>query len=173
MSGNRKVVRLRDVDRKAIMEAVCVRVAEGELVKFACQAEGISPRTVREWAVTDKDLAPLYARAREAQAHALAEQAIEIADGEDALTQLYEQAIKDEDARLESAEKNRSGIIAALRGNAVNRDRMRLDARKWLTSKIAPKLYGERLELAGEGGGPVQVTVRFVSEGRRITRPTK
>jgi hypothetical protein len=38
------------------------------------------------------------------------------------------------------------------------RDRLRLDTRKWLMSKIAPKVYGDKLDLthAAPDGGPVQ-----------------
>tara|TARA_R100001086_G_C11694547_1_gene219570 strand:- start:3 stop:410 length:408 start_codon:yes stop_codon:yes gene_type:complete len=45
-------------------------------------------------------------------------------------------------------------------GNAedVQRAKLRVDARKWLMSKMAPKKYGDKVtqELTGEGGGPVQ-----------------
>lgn len=44
--------------------------------------------------------------------------------------------------------------------------RIRVDTRKWLLSKLAPKRYGERLatEVSGPDGGPVKVgvTVEFV-----------
>lgn len=150
----------RALDRAAVMKAVCERVAHGELVKFAAIAEGTTAKSIREWALDEDALGALYARARESQAHALAEQALEIADGEDALTQMYEDAIEKEDERLKEANnKSRYPVIAALRANLLNRDRMRMDARKWLTSKIAPRLYGEKLEVAGPGGGPLTVNV--------------
>jgi hypothetical protein len=169
MSEKHKGGRPRQLDRQKVMQAVCDRVARGELVKYAAIAEGTTAYTIREWALT-KEFAPLYARARDAQAHALAEQALEIADGSDAITQLYEDAIEEEDDALrESGNKMRHPIIAALRANLLNRDRMRMDARKWLTSKIAPRYYGDKLELAGPGGGPVEVRVRIEREGRRIT----
>lgn len=40
----------------------------------------------------------------------------------------------------------------------VNRARLRVDTRKWLMSKIAPKRFGERRahELSGPNGGPIQ-----------------
>ena len=152
--------RNRSPDKPAIMQAVCDRVSHGELVKFAAIAEGTTAKSIREWALESPALGSLYARARESQAHALAEQALEIADGSDALTQLYEDAVEKEDERLEESESgSRHKVIAALRANLLNRDRMRMDARKWLTSKIAPRLYGEKLELAGPGGGPVAVKV--------------
>jgi hypothetical protein len=49
---------------------------------------------------------------------------------------------------------------------AVARARLRIDARKWLASKLAPKKYGDKLaaEVSGPDGGPVNtsLTVRFV-----------
>lgn len=122
-------------------------MAQGELVVTAAKAEGTSARMIRRWAL-DEELSPLYTRARIDQAHAIAEDAVRIADGEDALTQLYEAAIDGEDERLVDANhKARHIIIAELRSNLLHRDRLRMDARKWLASKIAPRLYGERLDI--------------------------
>ena len=40
----------------------------------------------------------------------------------------------------------------------LNRSRLRVDTRKWLMSKIAPKKYAERIAHTGPTGeGPVQV----------------
>lgn len=41
----------------------------------------------------------------------------------------------------------------------VNRARLRVDTRKWLMSKIAPKRFGEKRshEVTGARGGPVQI----------------
>lgn len=143
------------------MELVCARVARGELVKFAAIAEGTTAENIRAWGGTD-EFSTLYARARESQAHALAEHALEIADGEDALTVLYERAIEQHEDDLEDDQKYK--IIQALKANLLNRDKMRLDARKWLTSKIAPKLYGDKLALEGSDGGPVVVKVVYSHE---------
>jgi hypothetical protein len=40
----------------------------------------------------------------------------------------------------------------------VSRSRLRVDSRKWLLSKLAPKKYGDRvgLEHYGPGGGPIE-----------------
>lgn len=127
------------------MRAVCDRVAKGELVRHAAKAEGITEQRVRELGLTEQ-YSSLYARARESQAHALAEQALEIADGSDALTLLYEHGIE----AFADANPDAVNVVNALRANAVNRDRMRMDARKWLTSKIAPKLYGDKLDITSK-----------------------
>lgn len=37
------------------------------------------------------------------------------------------------------------------------RDRLRVDTRKWLLSKVLPKIYGDKLELGGPNGGPISL----------------
>jgi hypothetical protein len=135
-----------------LMVAVCDRIAKGDLVKYAAIAEGTDHNRVREWGLTP-EYSGLYEKARIAQAHALAEQAVEIADGEDALTLLYEEAVEAEEDGADTDALRKAA--QALRANIVARARLRLDARKWLTSKIAPKLYGERLDVT-TGGEKIQ-----------------
>lgn len=38
------------------------------------------------------------------------------------------------------------------------RDRLRYDARKWLLSKALPKIYGDKVEVSGKDGGPIQIS---------------
>ena len=40
----------------------------------------------------------------------------------------------------------------------TQRDRLRVDTRKWFVSKLLPA-YADKVELGGPGGGPVQVAV--------------
>ena len=46
----------------------------------------------------------------------------------------------------------------------TQRDRLRVDARKWIASKLKPKRYGDKVEqtIAGVGGGPLEITVKHV-----------
>lgn len=48
----------------------------------------------------------------------------------------------------------------------VNRARLRVDTRKWLMSKIAPKRFGDRKthEVSGPNGGAVRVNVSGMSD---------
>lgn len=39
----------------------------------------------------------------------------------------------------------------------VNRARLRIDAIKWHAGKLAPRIYGDKLQHSGEGGGPVLI----------------
>ena len=42
--------------------------------------------------------------------------------------------------------------------------RLRVDARKWRAGKLRPKVYGDKVELGGPGGGPLQVVIQRFSE---------
>ncbi len=44
-----------------------------------------------------------------------------------------------------------------LNGEHVQRSRLRVDTRKWILSKLAPKRYGDKLQHTGDGGGPIRV----------------
>ena len=37
--------------------------------------------------------------------------------------------------------------------------RVMVDTRKWFLSKLAPKRYGDKLELAGDGANPLQIVI--------------
>lgn len=39
----------------------------------------------------------------------------------------------------------------------TQRDRLRVDTRKWYLSKVAPKVYGDKLELAGDKDNPIEL----------------
>ena len=39
----------------------------------------------------------------------------------------------------------------------VQAARLRVDARKWIASKVLPKQYGDRLAVAGDADNPVKV----------------
>jgi membrane protein implicated in regulation of membrane protease activity len=42
-------------------------------------------------------------------------------------------------------------------GEHIQRSRVRIDARKWKASKLAPKKYGEKIQHAGHDGGALTV----------------
>ena len=89
-----------------------------------------------------------YARAREAQADKLAEEALQIAD--DGRSDTY----VDGDVNVKTDTE------------VIQRSKLRVDTRKWLASKMAPKKYGDKVtqEHTGANGGAIQVasTVTFV-----------
>jgi hypothetical protein len=125
-----------------IADRVLARIAEGSSLRKASQAEGISHCSVLDWIRADKELANQYARVKEISCQMWADQIIEISDEEN-----YEPVPgpRDEDEARE----------VRFDATAVVRNRLRVDSRKWLLSKLLPKVYGDKLELGGEVRVPV------------------
>lgn len=147
---------------QATADIICQRLASGESLRAICRDEEMpGSTTIFRWLASDeeayKGFREQYARAREAQADALADEILEISD--DGTNDWMER-------------KNADGSIGdiILNGEHVQRSRLRVDARKWYAGKVAPKKYGDKLtaELSGPNGGKIET----VTEIRRtIVRP--
>jgi hypothetical protein len=118
-----------------LAEQICERLAAGESLRAICREPDMPPEsTVRRWALDDvQGFMAHYARAKEIQAHVIAEELLEIAD----------------DGRNDWMERQTDGGGAGwqINGEHVQRSRLRSDNRKWLLSKMLPKVYGERLDI--------------------------
>ena len=88
------------------------------------------------WVEEDKILAENYARARESCIEKWAGEIIEISDSPVGSTD-----------------------TGATDSGAVQKQKLQVDARKWILSKLAPRKYGDKLETTVQGpdGGPVEV----------------
>ncbi len=128
-----------------IAERVCTEVSTGKSLRQTCRELEISESTVRQWVLDDRNsFAAQYARARELQIEAWADEINEIAD----------------DGTNDWMTIKRGGEDVEVPNNEVlQRSRLRVDTRKWLMSKIAPKRYGDRVtnQIEGSDGGPVQL----------------
>lgn len=131
-------------------DAICEAVAKGTLTQVACADNEISVPSFHRWLdEMGPDWKELYARARVQQCHAFAEQTIAIADGSDVESQQRLTAMIEEIEEVD--ENDKEHVIRSLQHAAVQRDKLRLDARKWFTSKIAPKIYGDKLDVTSGG----------------------
>lgn len=123
----------------SVREAVLRRIAEGESLRQIAKDEGMpAPATVCDWAAADPVFAEQYARAKEAQMDRYAEEILEIAD--DATNDWMQNKHGDK----------------TLDAEHVQRSRLRVDSRKWLMSKLAPKKYGEKVQIGGDPEQPLQ-----------------
>jgi hypothetical protein len=114
-----------------LADEICLRLSFGEGLVKICKLDHMPARsTVMLWLLKMPGFSDKYALAREAQADYLLEELIDIADDKENDT--YEDA---------------KGNIRVDHEN-VNRSRLRVDTRKWVISKLAPKKYGDRVDLA-------------------------
>lgn len=130
-----------------VADAICERLAGGESLRAICREEAMpGASTVLGW-LREEALAPFaeqYARARELGYQLLADEIIEIAD-----TPLpgVEKTIKP------------NGDEETKEGDMLGHRKLQIDARKWMLSKMLPKVYGDKVtnEHTGPNGGPVQI----------------
>jgi hypothetical protein len=89
----------------------------------------------------------MYARAKEAQLQILADEIQEIAD-EPQVGEIV--TIKGEEREVKMADM-------------IEHRKLRIESRKWLLAKLAPKKYGDKLAHTGaDGEGPVQLVVKHI-----------
>ena len=134
---------------------ICGHIVEGKSLRVIGGIDGMPHQsTVMAWLDGSKpEFSEQYARAREAQADKLAEEILAIAD--DGRSDTYLDA--------DGNEKTDSEVI--------QRSKLRVEARKWLASKMAPKKYGDKLGIGGADGlDPVQSVTRELTDAERAVR---
>lgn len=116
-----------------IAEVICIQLSEGMSLREICRQDGMPDKTtVMRWLNKHEEFRHQYARAKETGIEALAEDILDIAD--DGTNDWMERLGEDKPA----------GYV--LNGEHVQRSRVRIDARKWILSKLAPKKYGDKIE---------------------------
>lgn len=141
--------------------AVCARVADGESLRRICEDKAMPTKTmVMRW-LADPERAEFrdqYACAREAQADKLVEDLLDIADEECTMVKASKHGSGDDDG------EGRTEVI--FDAVAVARNKLRVDTRKWIAARMAPKKYGDKVtqEITGAGGGPVDHSIKVSFE---------
>jgi len=129
-----------------LADELCDKLAAGQSLKAICANDAGLPseRSIYRWLADEANEAfrQQYARAREAQADAIFEEILEIADD-------------GSNDWMSNNEPEDPGY--RLNGEHVQRSRLRVDARKWMAGKLAPKKYGDKL--IAEHSGDVSVTL--------------
>ncbi len=131
-------------DKQQKISKVLTQMREGKSLRQASQMAGVARQTFLDWVDKDQELAGHYAHARAAMIDKIADDIMTIAD---------EDLIPTGEGKVDSA--------------MVQKQRLRVDTRKWLLSKLAPKKYGDKLELTGDETAPlsIQKIERIIIDG--------
>ena len=122
-----------------LADKICQMIAQGQSVRSICSKKDmISMQTFFRWLRENDKFSEQYARACEERSYMHAEEILEIAD--DATNDYMEQ--HDESDELTGYKLN---------GENIQRSRLRIDTRKWLMSKLNPKVYGDKLDMTTNG----------------------
>ncbi len=122
---------------EALAANICRRLAEGETLRAICRDPAMPDKAIiLRWLADKKkaDFRDQYAHAREMQADALFDEALEIADD------VSGDWSTDKDGKKVLDHEN------------IQPSRLRVDTRKWAAGKMAPKKYGDKLDLGGSIG---------------------
>lgn len=131
-------------DKQQKISKVLTQMREGKSLRQASQMAGVARQTFLDWVDKDQELSGQYAHARAAMIDKIADDIMTIAD---------EDLIPTGEGKVDSA--------------MVQKQRLRVDTRKWLLSKLAPKKYGDKLELTGDETAPlsIQKIERIIIDG--------
>jgi hypothetical protein len=127
-----KPTKAKSEDRANISIMVLEGMRSGLSAFKACKAAGVPQSTFNDWINADADLAVQYAHAREALIEKMAGEILEIAD-----------------TPVGSMDNG------ATDSGAIQKQRLQVDTRKWLLSKLAPKKYGDKIEVSGDPHNPL------------------
>lgn len=120
---------------------ICTLIAQGRSLNSLAKMEGMPDiSTVYRWIAEHQAFREMYTKAREDQADTLADEILNISD------ESPMQVIT-----------NEQGTIERLDPSGINRNRLRVDARKWVAAKLKPRKYGDRTTISGDDENPVKV----------------
>lgn len=130
---------------------ICNRMIEGESLRAICRDPDLPDAgTVLRWASRYPEFRLQYDDAMAQRAESMFEDILNIADETSRDTII-----------TDTGEKPNSEWIS--------RSRLRVDARKWMLSKMMPKRYGDKItqEVSGIDGAPIESnhTITFIKPG--------
>ena len=134
---------------EALAQRVCALIGQGFTLRQIQAQPGMPNKaTICTWLATNDEFHDQYARAHEVKAMMMEDEILDIVD--DSRNDWVEREGKDGEP------------VIVLNDEAIQRSRVRVEARKWLMGKAAPKRYGDRVALTGKDGGPLEHTHRAI-----------
>lgn len=130
-----------------LADRICAQLSDGVSLRTVCLADDMPSKTsVFRWLRIYDEFRDQYEKAKAEAADFFADEIVEIAD--DGTNDYMEKLV--EEGKAPHYQYN---------GEHVQRSRLRVDARKWIASKLKPKKYGDKItnEHVGHDGGAVKV----------------
>lgn len=127
------------------------RIANDEPLREVLKDMQISSNTWGDWCRLSAEHELQYVRATDDRAELIFEEIKKIAD--------------DSSRDLIATDRGETGNMVK-----VQRDRLRIEARKWILGKMKPKKYGDSVKLTGDADNPIQskLTIEILPAVGRI-----
>ena len=125
---------------KDLADQICSLLSEGKSLRKICEMEGMPAKgSVFRWIAQDPAFRDQYAKSREMQMEAMAEEILDIADDG-----------TNDFGFKEGDDADGAGAKPVFLSEHFQRSRLRVDTRKWIMSKMAPKKYSDSMRHEGE-----------------------
>lgn len=124
-------------------------VEEGKSLRKACEEIGIPRTTFEVWEKADEKIAVQYAHAREKRADHIFEEMLQIADT----------------PKIGTIETAKEWGTEVQTKDMVDHRKLQIETRKWMLGKMAPKRFGDRLDLTHANPDGSALTVKILRLG--------
>jgi hypothetical protein len=131
-SSSRRAPKKTDEEYRQGFEYICLEIEKGKALRRICN-QFMSVDKFHSLCALHSSLNERYARACDIRAENIFEDIIVIADDNSNDTYIDDNGIERTD------------------NDVIQRSRLRVDARKWVLSKMAPKKYGDKIDLTSDG----------------------
>ena len=135
--------------RAEVISAILALVDDGKSLRSACKEIDFERKTFESWIAADPELSSQYERARSNRAEKIFEEMLLIADT----------------PQIGTIETSKEWGTETKTADMIEHRRLQVDTRKWMLGKMAPKKYGDRVELehSGEVKTPTQMDLSKLS----------
>lgn len=154
-----KVGAPRKYDRAAVTAHVCSELKRGRSLDDICRDAGMPhASTFLDWVEEDpQGIGQDYAHAREIGYTLLADEILAISDKTHEWVTIQELDPDGKPLFDDKGEPRLKKILMPLNSDVIAHKRVQIDTRKWMLSKMLPKVYGDKVttEHTGANGGPI------------------
>jgi hypothetical protein len=144
MANKKEYLEAKEKERQKVFDEICYKMEiENLSLNSILKIEGMpAVSTFYAWILSDEKKQKKYACACEVRADNLFEELLTISDATD------KDVIIDMDGNK------------VTNHNVIQRDRLRVDSRKWILSKMMPKKYGDKLDMTIDTKGVKPIITR-------------
>lgn len=144
-------VKFGETVKAQLFKIICERIAGGETLKAITRGTEIIPgqknpdrNTVVLWTLKNEEWAKEFKAAGIAQLDFWRDEMIDICD----------------DESRDQVPDGKGGYKSD--NTSVNRDRLKVDTRKWIMCKLHPERYGDKVGIEGDKDKPITVHIKIV-----------
>jgi len=150
---------IRQYDHDKVTAHICAELQKGRSLENICTTDEGMPTVAGflKWVNTEPEVSKDYARAREIGYLMLADEIVALSDKTHEWVTVQELDPDGNPVFDEAGEPVLKKVLMPLNNDVIAHKRVQIDTRKWMLSKMLPKIYGDKLtqEHTGANGGPI------------------